>query len=72
MEMERVTSGCAWRNTPSTSSFVWVNGGLMPEWGVELCFECVRAIWTIRLWKEREKCSCNVDQSFMKRARSML
>jgi hypothetical protein len=28
----------------STSSLVWVTGGLMPEWGVELCFERVRTI----------------------------
>jgi hypothetical protein len=24
--------------TSSTSSLVWVTGGLMPEWGVEWCF----------------------------------
>ena len=31
----------------------------------------VHAIWTIHLWKEREECSCNMNHSFMKRARSM-
>ena len=32
--------------------------------------KCVRAIWTIRLWKEREMCSCNMDHSFQERARN--